>query len=92
MATNISDQAAVDPRAQLGDDVEIGPFCMVGPDVTIGAGSRLMNNVTLTGRVTVGENNQFFPGVVIGAALIASGSERASELISVSASTKASMS
>ena len=69
MATNISDQAAVDPRAQLGEDVEIGPFCMVGPDVTIGAGCRLMNNVTLTGRVTVGENNQFFPGVVIGAGL-----------------------
>ena len=68
MATNISNQAAVDPRAQIGDDVEIGPFCMVGPDVTIGDGCRLMNNVTLTGRVTVGENNQFFPGVVIGAA------------------------
>ena len=68
MATKISDQAAVDPRAQIGDDVEIGPFCVVGPDVTIGAGSQLMNNVTLTGHVTVGEHNHFFPGVVIGAA------------------------
>ena len=37
MANNISDQAAVDPRAELGADVEIGPFCVVGPHVKIGA-------------------------------------------------------
>ncbi|MEC9005009.1 MAG: acyl-ACP--UDP-N-acetylglucosamine O-acyltransferase [Planctomycetota bacterium] len=68
MATTISDHAVVDPRAELGTDVEIGPFCMVGPDVTIGSGTRLLNNVTLTGHVTLGEHNELYPGVVIGAA------------------------
>jgi UDP-N-acetylglucosamine acyltransferase len=67
MTAIISERAFVDPRAELDDDVEIGPFCVVGPDVTIGRGTRLLNNVTLTGCVTIGEFNQLYPGVVIGA-------------------------
>ncbi|MCL4203731.1 MAG: acyl-ACP--UDP-N-acetylglucosamine O-acyltransferase [Pirellulaceae bacterium] len=67
MTAVISEKAFVDPRAELDDDVEIGPFCVVGPDVTIGRGTRLLNNVTLTGCVTIGEFNQLYPGVVIGA-------------------------
>ena len=67
MATTVSPLAAVDPRAELGDDVFIGPFCVVGPQAVIGAGTRLENNVTITGDVTIGRNNQLFPGVVIGA-------------------------
>ena len=39
---------------------------MIGPDVRIGRGTRLENNVTLMGRVTLGEHNHLFPGVVIG--------------------------
>ena len=66
MATNISDRAEVDPRAEIDDDVEIGPFCVVGPQVRIGRGSKLIANVTLLGRVTIGEENKFYPGVVIG--------------------------
>lgn len=66
MATKISPSAVVDPHAELGADVEIGPFCVIGPQVTIGRGTRLENNVTLMGRVTLGEHNHLFPGVVIG--------------------------
>ena len=66
MATIVGEHAVIDPRANIDDDVVIGPFCVVGPHVTIGRGTRLMNNVTLTGHVTVGRNNQFYPGVVIG--------------------------
>lgn len=66
MATYISAQASVDPRASLEDDVEIGPFCVVGPQVHIGRGTRLENNVTLMGRVTLGQYNHIYPGVVIG--------------------------
>jgi UDP-N-acetylglucosamine acyltransferase len=66
MIKNISDQAAIDPRAEIDDEVEIGPFCVVGPDVRIGRGTRLENNVTLMGRVSLGEHNHLFPGVVIG--------------------------
>jgi len=67
MSTTIAQNASIDPRAEIGDDVSIGPFCVIGPEVKIGAGTRLENNVTLMGHVTLGENNHLFPGVVIGA-------------------------
>ena len=38
-----------------------------GPQVPIGRGTRLENSVTLMGRVTIGEHNHLYPGVVIGA-------------------------
>ena len=63
----IHPMAAVDPRAQLADGAEIGPFCVVGPDAVIGPGSKLHNNVTIMGKVTLGSDNQIFPNVVIGA-------------------------
>jgi UDP-N-acetylglucosamine acyltransferase len=66
MAIYIAPQAAVDPRAELEDDVHIGPFCVVGPRVRIGTGTRLESNVTLMGDVTLGERNHLYPGVVIG--------------------------
>ena len=66
MAGSISDKALVDPRATLAEDVEIGPFCVLGPDVTIGRGTRLLNHVTVMGRVTIGQSNRLYPGVVIG--------------------------
>ena len=63
----ISDKAAVDPRAIIADDAYIGPFCVVGPEVTIGHGTRLENNVTVTGRVTLCDDNRVYPQVVLGA-------------------------
>lgn len=67
MATIVAPQAAIDSRANIDDDVEIGPFCVIGPHVSIGRGTRLENSVTITGHVTIGSDNRFFPGVVIGA-------------------------
>ncbi len=66
MATIIADSVAIDPRAELADDVEIGPFCVIGPDVRIGPGTRLANNVTITGHVAIGSHNRIFPNAVIG--------------------------
>ncbi len=66
MANSIHSLACVDPRAELGDDIEIGPFCVVGPHVKLGSGCRLSNNVTLTGHTTIGERNRFSPNCVIG--------------------------
>lgn len=65
---NISPFAAVDPKAQLADDVEVGPFCVVGPEVTLGPGCRLLAHVTLLGRTTCGKGNLFFPNAVVGTA------------------------
>lgn len=66
MSPRISPLASVDPRAQIDESVEIGPFCVIGPDVTLGAGTRLMNNVTIIGHVTMGRDNQVHAGAVIG--------------------------
>jgi UDP-N-acetylglucosamine acyltransferase len=67
MATYIAEHVFIDPRAEIEDEVEIGPFCVIGPKVRIGRGTRLENSVTLMGRVTIGEYNHIYPGVVIGA-------------------------
>ena len=66
MISQISDLAAVDPRAEIGDDVAIGPFCVIGPHVTIGRGTRLLNNVTVLGHAEIGQFNTIYPGAVIG--------------------------
>jgi UDP-N-acetylglucosamine acyltransferase len=67
MATLLADNVAIDPRAEIDEDVEIGPFCTIGPDVCLGRGTRLMSHVALMGHVTIGRYNQIYPGAVIGA-------------------------
>jgi len=66
MTIKISQHSHVDPRAQIGDNVEIGPFCSVGPNVTLGDGCELLSHVSITGHTTIGERNRFFPGAAIG--------------------------
>src|SRR6478672_3523143 len=66
MTTHVEPSAAVDPRAELDDEVRIGPFCVVGPKVRIGRGTHLINSVTIMGRVTIGQHNRVFAGAVIG--------------------------
>lgn len=66
MPTHIDPSAVVDLRAELADEVVVGPFCVIGPKVQIGRATRLLNNVTIMGRVTVGEENRIFPGAVLG--------------------------
>ena len=66
MPTIIAHTAVVDPRAELDEDVRIGHHCVVGANVKIGRGTRLENSVTLTGHTSIGRDNRFFPGCVIG--------------------------
>ncbi len=68
MPTKISSLSQVDPRAQLGDDVEIGPFCLIGPHVQIGDDCRFDSHVTIVGNTSVGKRNRFLPNCVIGEA------------------------
>ena len=67
MPTKISQLSQIDPRAELGVDLEIGPFCVVGPDVKIGDGTCLQSHVSITGRTTIGCDNIFYPNSVVGA-------------------------
>ena len=64
----ISPHAMIDRHAEIADDVEVGPFCVIGPDAKIESGCRLLNNVTILGKTTIGKDNVFFPNAVIGAA------------------------
>lgn len=66
MATRISPLADVSPDARIGNDVTIGPFCVIGPHVSVGDGCRLDSHVTIVGDTTVGQENRFFPGCVLG--------------------------
>jgi UDP-N-acetylglucosamine acyltransferase len=66
MATLIADTACVDPRAELGDDVEVGPYCVIGPEAVIGRGTRLIAHACIFGRTKLGERNLVYPFAVIG--------------------------
>ena len=58
--------ACIDPKAQLGENVEIGPFCVVGPDVRIGDGTQLVSNVVVDGHTTLGRDCIVHPHARIG--------------------------
>ena len=62
----ISPMSQVDPQARIGRGVVIGPFCVVGPGVEIGDETVLHSHVVLIGNTTVGSQNRFWPGCVIG--------------------------
>jgi UDP-N-acetylglucosamine acyltransferase len=67
MSSTVADHVYIEPGAEIDEDVYIGPFCVIGRHVRIGRGTRLENNVTLMGHVTIGQFNHIYPGVVIGA-------------------------
>ena len=66
MATN-PPNVEIHPSARVAAGVEIGPFSVVGPGCVIGRGCRLHNGVTLAHNTTLGEDNEVFPGAVVGA-------------------------
>lgn len=66
MASNIHPTAIIDPKAQLGVDVEIGPYCVVGPDVELGDRVRLISHVVVDGRTKIGAETVIYPFASIG--------------------------
>lgn len=66
MASKIAANAWIDPRAEIAEDVEIGPLCVIGAGAKIGAGTRLINSVTIMGKVTLGADNVIYPHAVLG--------------------------
>ena len=53
--------AIIDPQAEISSDAEIGPYCIIGAGVTIGPRTRLVAHVYLEGKLTIGEDNTFYP-------------------------------
>ncbi len=59
--------AIVDPKADLGTDVEIGPYAIVGPKVQIGAATRIGAHVVIDPYVRIGEGCQIYQFAAVGA-------------------------
>jgi UDP-3-O-[3-hydroxymyristoyl] glucosamine N-acyltransferase len=62
----VAAHAVIHDSAVIGDESYIGPSCLVGADVTIGKRCRLLGNVTVDGRSTIGDDVTLHPGVIIG--------------------------
>lgn len=58
--------AIIHPEAELGEGVEIGPFSIVAGTVKIGDRTRVGARVTIEGNTSIGADNEFFTGAVIG--------------------------
>jgi UDP-N-acetylglucosamine acyltransferase len=58
--------AIIHPGARVDASVEVGPYVVIDAGVEVGAGCRLGPYVYLTGQTTIGEDNEFHAGCVIG--------------------------
>jgi UDP-N-acetylglucosamine acyltransferase len=67
MVTRIHPTALVDPRAELGQNVEVGPFCLVEAGAVIGDDCQLGAHVAVRSRTTLGRQNEVGEGAVLGA-------------------------
>jgi UDP-N-acetylglucosamine acyltransferase len=63
---NIHPTAVVDPRAELGGDVEVGPYSVIGPAVRIGKGTKIGPHAVVEGNTTLGEKNVVFQFATVG--------------------------
>jgi len=57
----IHSTAIIDSKAEIAEDAEIGPYCIVGSDVKIGSRTHLMAHNFMEGKLSIGEDNVFFP-------------------------------
>lgn len=58
--------AIIDPKAQIDPTVEVGPYVVIDGAVSLGPRCRLGPHVYLTGQTTIGADNRFYAGCVIG--------------------------
>lgn len=58
--------AIIHPKAKLDSTVRVGPYAVIDAKVELGAQCVVGPHVYLTGMTTIGKNNQFHAGCVIG--------------------------
>ena len=66
--TRVHPSAIVDPKAELGDDVEVGAYSLIGPHVRIGEGTTVGPHTVIEGYTSIGRRNRIFQFASIGAA------------------------
>jgi UDP-N-acetylglucosamine acyltransferase len=64
--STIDPTARVAPGARIGDGASIGPYCIIGPEVVVGEGCRLVANVHVAGRTTIGARTVVYPFASLG--------------------------
>lgn len=62
----IHSTAVVENGADLANGVIVGPFCYIESGVKLGPGCKLDSHVTIKRNTTIGENNLFAQGAIIG--------------------------
>jgi len=62
----IHSTAIIHPHAKVDATVEVGPYAVIDAGVSLGAGCWLAPYVHLTGETSIGKNNRFHTGCVIG--------------------------
>jgi UDP-3-O-[3-hydroxymyristoyl] glucosamine N-acyltransferase len=63
--TGVSPQAAIDPAARIGADVDVHPFATVGADVEIGAGATIHSGARIMAGCRIGAGTVVFPNAVL---------------------------
>lgn len=58
--------AVIHPKAEIDSSVIVGPYAVIDAGVTIGPACHVGPNVYLTGQTTIGTENRFHAGAVIG--------------------------
>jgi UDP-N-acetylglucosamine acyltransferase len=64
--SRIHPTAVIDPRAEIAEDVEIGPYCVIEGPARIAARARLVSQVSIAGRVELGEDCVVYPFAALG--------------------------
>jgi UDP-N-acetylglucosamine acyltransferase len=64
---SIHPTAVIDVKAEIDAQAEIGPYVVIDGAVKIKRGTRVMAHAYLTGCTEIGEENEIFPGAVLGA-------------------------
>lgn len=64
--SQIHPSACLHPSARIAEDVFIGPNVFIDADVIVGRGTRIQHGAHIGRWTTLGENNNIYPGAVIG--------------------------
>lgn len=60
--------AVIDPRAEIGADVEVGPYSVIGPGVRVGDRTQIGAHVVIAENTSIGARNRIYQFSSIGAA------------------------
>jgi UDP-N-acetylglucosamine acyltransferase len=65
MTNEIHQTAIIDPTVKMGQGNKIGPYCILKGDIELGDNNELKSHVIMesSGKITIGNNNIFFPFV-----------------------------